>query len=120
MKILVVDDSFTMRRIIKKHLYKIGFKDIIEASDGEDALNKFSGVDLVLTDWNMPNINGISFVKKIRSNSDYNNIKIIMVTTESSKAEVAEAIKYGVNNYVIKPFTHEILKEKIEQVVKKV
>lgn len=116
MKILVVDDSSTMRRIIKNSLQKIGYEDCDEAEDGADALKKMTGIELLITDWNMPNMDGLTLVKTVRANPAYKAIPIIMVTTEAAKGEIIEAIKAGVNNYVIKPFTHEVLKQKIEQV----
>ena len=117
MKILVVDDSSTMRRIIKNTLSKIGFEDADEAEDGADALKKMGGIELVVTDWNMPNMDGLTLVKTLRSNPVFKNVPIIMVTTEAAKNEIIEAIKAGVNNYVIKPFTQEVFKQKIEQVM---
>ncbi|EKD27658.1 MAG: Chemotaxis regulatory protein CheY [uncultured bacterium] len=119
MKILVVDDSSTMRRIIKNTLSKLGYNDVDEAEDGQEALNKMGGVELLVTDWNMPNMDGLTLVKSVRSNPIYKAVPIIMVTTEAAKTEIIEAIKSGVNNYVVKPFTQDILKEKIEQVLNK-
>jgi two-component system, chemotaxis family, chemotaxis protein CheY len=119
MKILVVDDSSTMRRIIKNTLTNLGFNDIAEADDGVEALKKMSGINLLITDWNMPNMDGLTLVKSIRSNDQLKNVPIIMVTTEAAKEDIIEAIKSGVNNYVVKPFTPEVLKQKIEQVIGK-
>lgn len=118
MKILVVDDSSTMRRIIKNTLSKLGYDDLLEAEDGQDALKKMAGVELLITDWNMPNMDGLTLVKSVRSNPAFKDVPIIMVTTEAAKTEIIEAVKAGVNNYVVKPFTHDVLKEKIEQVIK--
>jgi len=118
MRVLVVDDSLTMRRVIKNLLAKIGITDVVEASDGLEALEvleQTDGIDLILTDWNMPNMTGIEFVEKVRSNSKYDNIPIIMVTTNASKSDIIRAIGAGVNNYIAKPFTPETIKEKIEQ-----
>lgn len=117
MRILVVDDSSTMRRIIKNTLVKLGYDEIFEAEDGADALKKMNQVQLLITDWNMPNMDGLSLVKAVRSNSDTKTVPIIMVTTEAAKTEIIEAIKAGVNNYVVKPFTQDVLKQKIEQVI---
>ena len=118
MRLLVVDDSSTMRRIIKNTLGRIGHKDIEEAEDGVvawDIFQKDNTFDVVVTDWNMPNMNGLELVKKIRSaNKD---IPIIMVTTEGGKAEVITALRAGVNNYIVKPFTPQVLKEKLEAVL---
>lgn len=117
MKILTVDDSSTMRRIIKNTLSRIGYEDVVEAADGQDGLGKMTGVDLVLTDWNMPEMDGLTFVKTLRADSKYDKIPIIMVTTEAAKKEILEAIKAGVSDYIVKPFTPEVLKEKITKVV---
>jgi len=119
MKILVVDDSSTMRRIIKNTLTKLGYEDLEEAEDGADALKKMAGIELLITDWNMPNMNGLELVKAVRANPVFKAVPIIMVTTEAAKAEIVEAIKAGVNNYVVKPFTQEVLKDKIGQVLNK-
>ncbi len=117
MKILTVDDSSTMRRIIKNTLNRLDYTDVVEAEHGVDALAKMAGVELVLTDWNMPEMDGLTFVKALRSNPQYNDIPIIMVTTEAAKKEILEAIKAGVTDYIVKPFTPDTLKEKIEKVL---
>lgn len=117
MKILTVDDSSTMRRIIKNTLNRIGHTDVVEAEHGVDALAKMAGVELVLTDWNMPEMDGLTFVKALRSNAQYNDVPIIMVTTEAAKKEIIEAIKAGVSDYIVKPFTPDTLKEKIQKVL---
>jgi len=119
MSILVVDDSSTMRRIIKNTLNRIGRKDVIEGADGLEGweqLQKNDDIDIIITDWNMPNMNGLEFVRKIRADSKYDLIPIVMVTTEGGKAEVITALKAGVNNYIVKPFTPQILKEKLEAI----
>jgi len=120
-KILVVDDSSTMRRIIVRTLEGIGESDVTEASDGLEALDAVAdkSFDLVLTDWNMPNLDGLGLVEKLRSNANYKTTPIIMVTTEAEKASVVEAIKAGVNNYIVKPFTPATLKVKIEAILAK-
>jgi two-component system chemotaxis response regulator CheY len=120
MKILVVDDSSTMRRIIVNTLAKLGYKNTIQAEDGLEAweiLQKNPDIDVVITDWNMPNMNGLELVKKIRAVNK--KIPIIMVTTEGGKKEVILALKAGVNNYIVKPFTPKTLKEKLEGVLGK-
>ncbi len=120
MKIITIDDSSTMRRIIKNTLQRIGYgSDVLEAEDGKQALDILSQnkVDLIITDWNMPNMDGLTFVKKIRSMSEWDDVPIIMVTTEAAKEDILEALKAGVNNYIVKPFTPEVLKEKIEVVM---
>ncbi|MEO0279213.1 MAG: chemotaxis response regulator CheY [candidate division WOR-3 bacterium] len=118
MKILVVDDSPTMRRIIVNVLNRLGYKNVIEAENGLDALSKLKAnpdVGLVLTDWNMPEMDGLSFVEAVRSSPAFSKLPIIMVTTIGAKDEIIKALKAGVNNYIVKPFTPEILKEKIEK-----
>ncbi|MEW6536718.1 MAG: response regulator [Candidatus Auribacterota bacterium] len=119
MKVIVVDDSSTMRRIIKNTLSRLGMEDIVEAEHGLDALSKLDGIDLIFTDWNMPEMDGLTFVKSVRASQTYKHIPIIMVTTEAGKEDIVEAIKSGVNNYVVKPFTPEVLKSKIEAVIGK-
>ncbi len=116
MKFLVVDDSSTMRRIIKNSLKRIGFEDIVEAENGKDALEKMADVDIILTDWKMPEMDGLEFVKRVRSSNT--TIPILMVTTNAAKDDIVEALKHGVNNYIVKPFTPETLKEKVEAVLK--
>ncbi len=116
-KILVVDDFATMRRIIKGTLRQIGFTNIIEADDGDVALERLKDnkVGLILADWNMPNMTGFDLLKAVRSDESLNAIPFIMVTAEGQKDNVVEAVKAGVSNYLIKPFTPEDLKEKIEK-----
>lgn len=118
MKILVVDDSVTMRRIIINSLKSSGFDNIVEAEHGIEGLSNMEGVELVLTDWNMPEMDGLTFVKELRASPIYKDIPIIMITTEGSKSEVIEALKQGVNNYVVKPFTKETLIEKVNDTIK--
>ncbi|MBC8277586.1 MAG: response regulator [FCB group bacterium] len=117
MRILVVDDSVTMRKIISKSLKTEGYPDVIEASDGADAMSKMSGVDLVLLDWNMPVMDGMSFVKEARQSPVFGSVPIIMVTTEGAQKEVLQALKEGVNDYVVKPFKTDTLIQKIESVI---
>lgn len=116
MKVLLVDDSTTMRRIQKTQLGNIGVTDIEEAGNGEEALAKLktvSGIDLILLDWNMPVMDGITFLRAARADAAFAKIKIIMCTSESEKEKVMEALKSGANNYIVKPFTPEALKEKL-------
>jgi len=120
MKILVVDDSSTMRRIIKNTLNHLGYKDLLEAEDGVqawDIMTANADIGVLVTDWNMPNMNGLELVKKVRAETKYADMPIIMVTTEGGKAEVITALKAGVNNYIVKPFTPQVLKEKLELVL---
>ncbi len=120
MKFLVVDDSSTMRRIIKNTLARIGHKDVLEGEDGEQgwkAMQENPDIDVLITDWNMPNMNGLELVKKVRAEEKYADLPIIMVTTEGGKKEVITALQAGVNNYIVKPFTPQVLKEKLEAVL---
>ncbi|HEY4619299.1 MAG TPA: chemotaxis response regulator CheY [Nitrospirota bacterium] len=118
MKVLVVDDFSTMRRIVKNILKQIGYSDIEEAEDGNSALARLrqGGFGLVVSDWNMPNMTGLDLLKAIRADNALNNMPVLMVTAEAKKENVMDAIKAGVNNYVVKPFTADILKEKIEKI----
>lgn len=116
MKFLVVDDSSTMRRIIKNSLKRIGYEDVEDAENGVEALEKLNGIDIILTDWNMPEMDGLEFVKRVRSQNK--TIPILMVTTNAAKDDIVEALKNGVNNYIVKPFTPETLKEKVDAVLK--
>ena len=121
MKFLLVDDSRTMRNIWKKVLSSLESSEIVEAGDGVEGLNaiKESGpVDMMLVDWNMPNMDGLSMVKKVRETDKAT--PIIMVTTEAEKPRIIEAIKAGVNNYVVKPFTPDALLGKIDETLKRV
>ena len=120
MKLLVVDDSSTMRRIIKNTLQRLGYEDILEAEHGVEAwqiMDTTEGIQILITDWNMPEMNGLDLVKKVRADERYTSIPIIMVSTGGGKAEVITALKAGVNNYIVKPFTPQVLKEKLEVVL---
>jgi len=120
LKLLVVDDSSTMRRIIKNTLARLGYKDILEGADGVEGWNVIDAnpnVDMLITDWNMPEMNGLELVKKVRADERFKDLPIIMVTTEGGKAEVITALKAGVNNYIVKPFTPQVLKEKLGAVM---
>lgn len=115
MKVMLIDDSKTMRNIQRNVLSQLGYTQIEEACDGQDALSKVHAFnpDLILVDWNMPVMDGPSFIRAYRGQGK--TTPIIMVTTEAEKGRVIEAIKAGVNNYVVKPFTPEILGERIRQ-----
>lgn len=120
MKLLVVDDSSTMRRIIKNTLARLGHKDVLEGADGVEGwsvLDDNPDVDMLITDWNMPEMNGLELVKRVRADERFIDLPIIMVTTEGGKAEVITALKAGVNNYIVKPFTPQVLKEKLGAVM---
>ena len=121
MKILLVDDSTTMRRIQKNTLEKLGYTDITEAGDGAEAVAKVAAgaFDLVLMDWNMPNMTGIEALKKIKGDAAMKAVPVIMVTSESEKTKIMEAIQAGAANYIVKPFQSEVLQEKISAVLKK-
>ena len=115
MKFLVVDDSATMRRIVINSLERIGFHDTVEACDGQDALAKFdSSVRFVITDWNMPHMSGTELTKVLRSRPDGAAVPILMVTARSVREDILTAMEAGVNNYIVKPFTPQTLKEKID------
>lgn len=116
MKVLLVDDSATMRRIQKTQLNGLGISDIIEAGDGNEAMEKLKTnmpIDLIMLDWNMPVMDGFTFLTKVREDATYKGVKVIMCTSESEKTRVVEALKAGANNYLVKPFTPEALKEKL-------
>lgn len=119
MRILLIDDSKTMRNIQKSVLKQLGYTDLEEACDGQDALGKIDAFkpDLCLVDWNMPVMDGLTFVKKFRESDK--STPLIMVTTEAEKSRVIEAIKAGVNNYVVKPFTPDLLSERITETLAK-
>ncbi|MDZ7597766.1 MAG: response regulator [Desulfobacterales bacterium] len=117
-KILIVDDFATMRRILKNILKKIGFTHIIEADDGSNALKVLEKekVDLVISDWNMPKMTGIEFLKAVRSNTAFKDLPFLMVTAEAQKQNIIEAVQAGVSNYVVKPFTEEVITEKLVKI----
>lgn len=121
MKILLIDDSATMRKIQRNVLNQMGYEDVVEAENGEDAIHQMKvhdfAIDLILCDWNMPKMNGIEFVRKIRSVPNLQKIPIVMVTTEAERERIVEAIQAGAKGYVVKPFTPEVLREKIQQLV---
>jgi two-component system, chemotaxis family, chemotaxis protein CheY len=118
MKILVVDDFSTMRRIIKNLLKDLGFTNIQEADDGSTALPMLQqgDFDFVVTDWNMPGMQGIDLLRAIRANPNLKHIPVLMVTAEAKKEQIVAAAQAGVNGYVIKPFTAATLKEKLAKI----
>lgn len=117
-KILVVDDFSTMRRIVKNILKQLGYENIDEAEDGNQALNKLKngGYDFLITDWNMPNMSGLDLLKAVRASDDLKDIPVLMVTAEAEKDNIITAVQAGVSNYIVKPFTANVLKEKIEKI----
>jgi two-component system chemotaxis response regulator CheY len=121
-KILIVDDSITIRRIITNALKTIGFPETVEAVNGKEALEKLASgnIDFIITDWNMPEMNGLDLIKKVRSNPAYSSLPILMITVHGSEHDVVEALQAKVNSYIVKPFTPQELKEKIEGILKTV
>jgi len=117
-KVLVVDDMSTMRRIVKNVLRQIGFSDIIEAENGQDALTKLKagGFGLVVSDWNMPVMQGIELLRAVRADAELKALPFLMVTAEAQKENLIEAVQAGVSNYVVKPFTAEVLQGKLEKI----
>lgn len=122
MKILIVDDFSTMRRIIKNLLRDLGFTNAAEADDGSTALPMLQNgnFDFLITDWNMPGMSGIDLLKAVRADEKLKTMPILMVTAEAKRDQIIEAAKAGVNGYVVKPFTAAVLKEKIEKIFERV
>jgi len=121
MKILIVDDFSTMRRIMKNILKQLNFVNIIEADDGSTALETLQRekIDLVVSDWNMPKMTGLELIKVIRCDDALKHIPFLMVTAEAQQENIIEAVKSGVSNYIVKPFTAETLSQKINQIFNK-
>lgn len=112
---LVIDDSSTMRLILKRFLAKMGFH-VVEAANGREALERLREMgqtDLVLVDWNMPEMNGVDFVRSVRADRSFDDLPLVMVTTNTELEHVAEALEAGANEYVMKPFTMEVIREKL-------
>jgi two-component system chemotaxis response regulator CheY len=120
MKILVVDDMSTMRRIVKNIVKQLGFANVDEAENGQEALVKLKSESfgLVISDWNMPVMTGIDLLRAIRADDKLKAIPVLMVTAEAQKENLVEAIQAGVSNYIVKPFTAEILQEKMNKIFK--
>ena len=118
MKILVVDDFSTMRRIVKNILRQLSMNNILEADDGTTALSilQREKIDLVISDWNMPNMTGIELLKTIRQTEELKDMPFLMVTAEAQQENIIEAVKAKVSNYIVKPFTADTLNEKIEKI----
>jgi len=119
-KILIVDDFATMRRILKNILKQLGFKNLVEADDGTSAWEVLEGqsIDLIISDWNMPKMTGLELLKKVRASDAYKGTPFLMVTAEAQKQNVIEAVQAGVSNYVVKPFTAEAISDKLEKILK--
>ncbi len=122
MKILVVDDFSTMRRIIKNLLRELGYNNVVEADDGNTALPVLQkgGIDFVITDWNMPGMTGLELLKSIRADPNLKDTPILMVTAEAKREQIMEAAQAGVNGYIVKPFTAATLREKIDKIFERV
>lgn len=118
MRVLVVDDFSTMRKIIKNILRQIGFTNIVEADDGSTAwevLNK-DNIDFIVSDWNMPTMSGIELLRKVRGSEEYADLPFLMVTAEAQQENIIEAVQAKVSNYIVKPFTPETLGQKIDKI----
>jgi two-component system chemotaxis response regulator CheY len=122
MKILIVDDFSTMRRIIKNLLRDLGFTNTHEADDGMTGLPMLQSgnFDFLITDWNMPGMTGIDLLKSLRADAKLKNLPVLMVTAEAKRDQIIEAAQAGVNGYVVKPFTAAVLKEKIDKIFERV
>ena len=120
MKILVVDDFSTMRRIVRNLLKELGFSNVHEAEDGVEALNKLrseNNFDFVVSDWNMPNMTGIELLKVIRADAALKHLPLLMVTAEAKRENIIEAAQAGASGYVVKPFTAATLDEKLKKIL---
>jgi two-component system chemotaxis response regulator CheY len=118
-KILVVDDFATMRKVIRNLLKQIGYENVVEAENGQVGLRalKSQKIDFVISDWNMPTMSGLELLKAVRADEELSKTPFLMVTAEALKENVVEAVKAGVNNYIVKPFTAEVLEEKIKKII---
>jgi len=116
---LIVDDSPTMLRIIRNALKEIGYDEVEEAEDGQEAMDMIESVspDFVITDWNMPNMNGVDLAKNIRNHPDFGHVPILMITTRGMKEDVKTAMEADVDNYIVKPFEPDVLDEKIDTIL---
>jgi two-component system chemotaxis response regulator CheY len=115
MRFLIVDDSSTMRRIIINTLNKLGYKQCHEAANGREGIERLATtqVDMIITDWNMPEMSGVDFIRAVRANANTCELPVLMVTTNAGEDDIVEALKAGANNYVVKPFTPDTIREKI-------
>jgi two-component system chemotaxis response regulator CheY len=119
LKFLVVDDFSTMRRIVKNLLHDLGYPNVTEADDGKTALPMLQagGFDFLISDWNMPGMSGLDLIKAVRSDAKLAKLPVLMLTAEAKREQIIEAAQAGVNGYVIKPFTAETLKEKLDKIL---
>lgn len=118
MRVLVVDDFSTMRRIVRNILRQLGFQNVVEADDGTSAwevLNR-EKIDFIVSDWNMPQMTGIDLLRKVRSSEQFANIPFLMVTAEAQQENIIEAVQAKVSNYIVKPFTADTMKQKIDKI----
>ena len=118
MRVLVVDDFSTMRRIIKNILRQLGFTNVVEADDGTtawDVLNK-DKIEFIISDWNMPQMTGIELLRKVRGSEEFGDLPFLMVTAEAQQENIIEAVQAKVSNYIVKPFTAEVMKQKIDKI----
>ena len=118
MRVLVVDDFSTMRRIVKNILRQLGFNNVVEADDGTtawDVLNR-DKIDFVISDWNMPHMTGIDLLRKVRGSEEFADLPFLMVTAEAQQENIIEAVQAKVSNYIVKPFTAEVMKQKIDKI----
>jgi two-component system chemotaxis response regulator CheY len=115
MRFLIVDDSSTMRRIIINTLHKLGYTECHEAANGREGIERLATtqVDMIITDWNMPEMSGVDFIRAVRANASTSALPVLMVTTNAAEDDIVEALKAGANNYVVKPFTPDTIREKI-------
>lgn len=121
MRVLVVDDFSTMRRIIKNILRQLGFNNVVEADDGTtawDVLNK-DKIEFIISDWNMPQMTGIELLRKVRSSEEFADLPFLMVTAEAQQENIIEAVQAKVSNYIVKPFTADVMKQKIDKIFDK-
>ena len=118
MRVLVVDDFSTMRRIIKNILRQLGFTNVVEADDGTtawDVLNK-DKIEFIISDWNMPQMTGIELLRKVRASEEFSDLPFLMVTAEAQQENIIEAVQAKVSNYIVKPFTADVMKQKIDKI----
>ncbi|MFH0990129.1 MAG: response regulator [bacterium] len=120
LRFLIVDDSITIRRIIINALKAIGYANTLEAANGKEAMQKLAenGIDFIITDWNMPEMNGLEFTKAVRASNATAELPILMITTRGTESDVIEALQARVNSYIVKPFTPQELREKIDEILK--